>query len=266
MMVSLFVLAGPWAWNCHRATETDPPPPDAGPTARAAHQSRRAVYLLIGGKGRYPPPFCTAFAVTPTLLATNAHCVAVIQDHRERGAPVWAVMNGLGQRLEVRATASHPRHRPGRLGFDLGLLRVNGRLPVLLKRASLEELQRVTPGTAVLVQAFPDSQAYALRPRATLRPGVITHLKTSRRIEGSFADSRILQHTAEVGSGTSGAPLFGPGGSVVGIHSGTFIRPPEPLVRGPDGRLTERPSAALPPAGYATRIDALEEVFALLPE
>src|SRR5262249_27141627 len=72
-------------------------------------QSRRGIFMLAaGGQG-----FCTAFAVRPNVLATNAHCVLAA---RKAGGNIVALENeGHG---DVSFSVADMRAHPGYRGDD----------------------------------------------------------------------------------------------------------------------------------------------------
>src|SRR5690606_31116198 len=51
--------------------------------ARIAEANEQTVYIVLAQRGSRREVLCSAFAVRPDILATNAHCVAAIE--RARG-------------------------------------------------------------------------------------------------------------------------------------------------------------------------------------
>jgi hypothetical protein len=52
--------------------------------------------IKIAKAGSQQAPFCTGFAVLPSVLATNAHCVAAARRYLGQGASILAVLNERG--------------------------------------------------------------------------------------------------------------------------------------------------------------------------
>ena len=102
-----------------------------------ATENAEAVYLIAArtnaGEDR---PVCTAFALAPTYLGTNAHCVEAMQAASDRGETVVAVRNG--------ASGSPLFDRRGEvIAIDVGhrettgvsvSIRIDGLLPLLEER------------------------------------------------------------------------------------------------------------------------------------
>ncbi|MBK6528494.1 MAG: trypsin-like serine protease [Deltaproteobacteria bacterium] len=126
-------------------------PSSAGSRLAAAND---AIYLLAyrrSGSAR-TQGFCTGFAVTRDLIATNAHCVQVANDEIARGSAIVALRNKApGAVLPARPVYMDARFRDSRYsrggtGYDVGLVRVTGTLPTHARLATEAELLRAARG------------------------------------------------------------------------------------------------------------------------
>jgi hypothetical protein len=185
-----------------------------------AAANRHNVYLLAGDKGAGLEGFCTAFAVSPSLLATNAHCVAEALG-KYRG--VVASMNGAtGRFYPIARTVSHPGYIAGRLSLDAGLMEVRGTLPSFCALAQGPHLGALAIGSPVFVYGFPAKLSNPSSPEATLTRGEVGRLTTTNLVVGNSTTNVLIQHSAFISGGTSGSPMFDAQGRVVGINSGGY--------------------------------------------
>src|SRR6185436_17074397 len=117
-------------------------------------ENRGALYVMgyligttrVGG-------CCSAFAIAPDLLATNAHCVRACQ---KPGATPIVTQNESGgkTRLKIIAMSAHPNYRSDNKRADspdVGLLRVEGRMSKIVTIASDAELRAIGPGDDAFV-------------------------------------------------------------------------------------------------------------------
>ncbi|HEY3355249.1 MAG TPA: trypsin-like peptidase domain-containing protein, partial [Polyangia bacterium] len=224
-----------------------------------AGDNRRAVYLLTAKMGPIEVPVCTGFAIRPSVLATNAHCVQAVRPLIARGATIWAVLNASGtKRFAVTKMGGHPRYRDQTLGYDVGLMKVTGRLPRTVRLASTEELRAVKQGQAMYVYGFPGDLAKPQHPEATITQGIISRVMTPDKLPGKFEDARVLQHTAYVSGGTSGSPIFDANGTVIAVNAGGFRTTQQVTITAANGQtLPVNINMAAPGYNYGMRIDLL---------
>ena len=222
----------------------------AGSAIAAAN--RYNVYLLAG----YPiengatqaamQGFCSAFAIGPDLLATNAHC---IMTGSARFASVVALMNGApAKRFPVVQWVTHGGYREGTLSPDVGIVRVSGSLPTAVVRAGAADLAQVAPGVTVFLYGFPGRLNDLAAPEATFIEGDVGRVTGFDLRVGAFEANTLQQHSAFCTAGTSGSPIFDTSGRVVGVNAGGYLENGQAL------------------AGYnfAMRVDLLEPLLAQL--
>jgi S1-C subfamily serine protease len=204
------------------------------------------------------------------VLGTNAHCLSDFERWKDQKAQLWVVQNGHAeQRYEVVRRVTHPGYTPvargGRKSPDVALLFVAADLPSVVPVATDAELRAVGAGTAIYAYGFPGRFMRAEAPEASFVDGRIGRLTTLEETVGPPERTQLLQHTAVTHGGTSGSPLFGEDGRVIGINAGTYNAAEEELLLDPR---TGRPIMQVAVAGrrtgykYAMRIDLLRELAA----
>ncbi len=242
--------------------------------ARAAHggraiarAAREGVYLVaVRGTDGREEGFCTAFAVAPHDLATNAHCVELGTDLRKRGGRIFVVRNGDGRtRLEVTRMRRSPGYVPGgaRISTDVGLLHVDEQLPMVVPLAPREALLALQPGDVIFTYGFPGRLADASAPEATFVEGVIGRITRLDGETGSPDDAVLIQHSAFTAGGTSGSPIFDGEGRAVAVNAGGYLEDGELKVRDPR---SGRPSSLvvaqpLPGYNFGMRIDLVASLL-----
>src|SRR6185436_17484690 len=99
--------------------------------------------LAANGQG-----FCTAFAIRPSVLATNAHCVAVAK--RRPGSVVALENEGRGAvSFSIVDMRMHPGYRETdqtSLTPDVAIINIDGRAATVLTMASSNELSGIGAG------------------------------------------------------------------------------------------------------------------------
>ena len=151
----------------------------------------------------------SGFAVSPTLVVTNAHVVAEARDAESMLIGVVPSEGTSGYLAKV--VAYSPRN-------DLALLRLidKGSISALtLFPGAIEDGSEVYavgyPGNVDLAQGL--SLAEIVEPQSAVKTrGYISSGRSSRQFE-------TLLHTAPVGSGNSGGPLLDSCGRVIGVNS-----------------------------------------------
>jgi V8-like Glu-specific endopeptidase len=208
-----------------------------------AKRNRDTVFLAVS-RGGIPHGFCTAFAVAPKRLLTNAHCVDIVDELHRKGAKVDVVPNGGGP---ARAITAWKRARgfhasSNLIGTDVGWLEVETELPHRVAIAPPAALEALAAGDTMSTYGFPGRLNDLGAPEATYVTGVIGRVTTLDGKPGTPRERQLLQHSAFTSAGTSGSPLFDAEGRVIGINAGGYL----------DEGTASRP---LPGYNYGLRID-----------
>jgi pSer/pThr/pTyr-binding forkhead associated (FHA) protein/V8-like Glu-specific endopeptidase len=231
-------------------------------------RNMRAIYLMAyndpgsGSKG-----YCTAFAVSKRVLASNAHCIRALESFRAKGYTSYVVMNRQpSSRYSILKVAHHPGyHKPGKsISKDVGLIKVAADLPAQVTLAGTADLQDLESGTTMYSYGFPGRLANVTSPSATLVQGVIGRITRLDGRLGTFADSFLIQHSAFTSGGTSGSPIFNTAGKVIAINAGGYVEPGSMQVMDPRTGRAERLVVSKQLAGYnfGIRIDVLQSLLA----
>ncbi|MBW2276044.1 MAG: trypsin-like peptidase domain-containing protein [Deltaproteobacteria bacterium] len=191
-----------------------------------ARQNSKKIYLLLvrDAEGK-EQGFCTGFAIAPSSLLTNAHCVADIQSLAPTGATFYAALNeGSGARYPVTSWAAHPGydHQSPRPTADLGLIGIDGKMTELVTLARPDQLGSVAAGMQIFVFGFPGDLNNVRSPVATLTQGVVGRLTTFSGKAADKSSQHLLQYSAFTTKGTSGSPVFDKHGRVVAVNSGYY--------------------------------------------
>ena len=236
--------------------------------ARIARENRGAIWLLaadVAGQSRRP--VCTAFAVRPDLLATNAHCAVALERLQQDGASIVAVANENGDAvLPLLRVWRHPGYLDDAAGptADVALIEVEGTCPQVVNVASPVQLDAIRVGQEIYVYGFPGDMAGIGQPVATITHGVVGRLMALVGEDVASGQARVIQHSAFTASGTSGSPIFARDGTVMGVNTGSFRATEELVVIEPGGRRTE---TVVADSGYkyGVRADLLLALLAGLP-
>jgi V8-like Glu-specific endopeptidase len=217
-------------------------------------RSKKGIFMLAaGGEG-----FCTAFAVRPNVLATNAHCVFAARRHV---TGVVALENE--GRAQVSYSVSdmkvHPGYRdsdPNALTPDVGIVTISGKSAVVLELAARDELTATGAGDDVYMIGFPGRLMDASNPAATFLAAHIGRITNASGRPGAYADNWLIQHDAPTTAGTSGSPIFNGRGKVVGINAGGYLEGDDETIA---GKKTEVVKAS--PYKFGMRIDLLDAIL-----
>jgi len=185
-------------------------------------ENRAAVYLIGWLSGNKVGGLCTAFAIKPNVLATNAHCVNAFKE--KGGTPVVTQNDSGGKvRFHILAAQMHPDYQTGRGSADVpdvGLLRIDGKMPRTVTLANDAELHALGPGDDVFVLGFPGRVMDPISPSATFLQGHLGRLVALGEKPPENADDAVLvQHDAVTRGGNSGSPIFNQYGHVIAIHA-----------------------------------------------
>lgn len=267
------VAAGVLVWRSQRAAQVLAAEAGIGRTPVAApsgtvptqvlsgraiyDQNKAALYVMGYTLGNRIGGCCTAFAIGPDLLATNAHCVLAC---RERGGVSIVTQNdSAGKiRFDIVATSVHPAYKTKSESADspdVGLLRIRGSMPVAVTLASDAELRSLGPGDDAFVLGFPGRVMDPISPSATFLSGRIGRV-TGFAEEATTADQSVLiQHDAVTRGGNSGSPVFNQHGHVIGVHAAHLDEESEVQVSGEKTKVV-----GASPFRVAMRVDLLRGV------
>jgi hypothetical protein len=198
----------------------------------------------------------TAFAISPRTLGTNAH-VAEQYEQMQPGERMFVRAPGSSGKLyEVIEARLHPgwrafdaflREDPLFVAFskeckdcfsqlsnsnsyDVAIMRIADGPPLesVLDISSREELAAIAPGLPVAMAGYPSEritgrEVLPIGATPTLSLGVITGLTDMFMLPAEPDKRRILRHNMPITGGSSGSPLVGPNGKVVGVlHLGNM--------------------------------------------
>ena len=198
---------------------------------RITRANESAIYMLAAvSPGGMPQGFCTGFAVTQDLLATNAHCVDVANEMiTQRGRSIVALRNnGRGIQIPVQPIFRDPRFRNTAMGiegsgYDVGVMRAAMPLPLQVRLASYQESTQLTPGAQIYVYGFPGLTMNEVSPVATITEGILNRMTDFfDRAADDPSLAQKIQHSAQTTSGSSGSPIFLASGEVIGINAGSL--------------------------------------------
>lgn len=264
------------------ATSTSPTPASSGARdadtmlADAAETYKHAVGVVVcvlpkvGAK-----PLGTAWAFGPTLFATNAHVVELMEKIAAKvpGAPFFVAINQRpDRRLRIVASRKHPRYSPGSVRFDgqtalatfdMAVLRTSEPAPAHFPLASRNQLQALRSGSRIAFLGFPmesleNDNIDVQNPIATMQSGIVTSLSDSFLSDSGFEGNRLVRHNLPAVGGASGSAIFTPDGVVVAILWGVSFEPS--VTPTESGGLTQRRSANAALINFAERIDGLAEI------
>lgn len=229
-------------------------PPNANFGRNLYDANRKGIFMLTaGGQG-----FCTAFAIRPSVLATNAHCVLAAQ---KRGGTLSALENeGRGQvSFAVVDMKAHPGFRETdqhTLTQDVGIVTISGRAATVLSVASQAELAGVGAGDEIYLIGFPGRLMDTSNPTATFLGAHVGRVTNAQGRPGGYADTWLIQHDGATTHGTSGSPIFNAKGKVVAINAGGYTEGEDETIA---GRKTEVVKAS--PYKFGMRIDLINSLL-----
>ncbi|APR75197.1 Methylcrotonyl-CoA carboxylase biotin-containing subunit protein [Minicystis rosea] len=187
-----------------------------------ADENRTALYVIGWQTGNRYGGVCSGFAIQPNIIATNAHCINAFKD--KGGTPI-VTQNESGGRVRYRILAAqkHPQYKSGQLSAaspDVGLIRIDGRMPKTVTLANDAEIRALGPGDDAYVLGFPGRVMDPLSPSATFLQGHVGRLMAfGEGAPNGVEDAVLIQHDAVTRGGNSGSPIFNQYGHVIGVHA-----------------------------------------------
>ncbi|MFT3771295.1 MAG: trypsin-like peptidase domain-containing protein [Minicystis sp.] len=185
-------------------------------------ENKSALYVIGWQSGNRYGGVCSGFAIQPSVIATNAHCVNAFQG--KGGNPI-VTQNESGGRVRYRILAAqkHPQYKSGQMSAgspDVGLIRIDGRMPKTVTLANDAEIRSLGPGDDAFVLGFPGRVMDPLSPSATFLQGHVGRLMAfGEAAPNGVEDAVLIQHDAVTRGGNSGSPIFNQYGHVIGVHA-----------------------------------------------
>jgi hypothetical protein len=260
--------------------------------AAAKDKLTQGSYLVIirfaNGSVR---PVGTGTPIAPDLLGTNAHIAElfpqlekdqrmfvrapghdgrvfeVIEARKHPGYdafteflkkdPIFVVGSGSCAKCEL------PRTLSGSFSYDVGTLRVaaGSNMAPILEVADREELANLKVGSPLAAAGYPmdniaGAELLAFAPTPTLSVGIVTALTDMFNVPSDFQHRFLIHHNLPITGGSSGSPIIGPSGKIVGfVNASSVYAVPTNVV--PSGHI---PNAAL--INFAQRAELLSDMLA----
>lgn len=182
---------------------------DSGDINAAARAVVRVVIVQRNAEGYDVIGHGTGFAVSPTLIVTNAHVVGPVLEDESLRIGVVPAQGRSGYFARIRRVS-------GKIDLALIELTENATLPVAtLYTGTVED------GSDVYAVGYPANvdQAQGLGLTGLVRPQA--PVKSRGQVSGGRSSTQFdtLLHTAPIGTGNSGGPLLDACGRVVGVNS-----------------------------------------------
>ncbi|RVQ65491.1 serine protease [Croceicoccus ponticola] len=182
---------------------------DSGDINAAARSVVRVVIVMRDASGYDVIGHGTGFAVTPTLIVTNAHVLAPLMEDGNLRLGVVPAQGRTGYFARIVRVSNN---------VDLALIELteNASLPV-----STLYTGRVEDGADVFAVGYPANVDEALGQGLNGLVSPQAPVKSRGQVSGGRSSSQFdtILHTAPIGAGNSGGPLLDACGRVVGVNS-----------------------------------------------
>jgi S1-C subfamily serine protease len=125
-------------------------------------------------------------------------------------------------RFKIVAAQMHPGYKAQSQSADspdVGLMRIDGKMPKTVTLASEAELRSLGPGDDVYLLGFPGRVMDPVSPSATFLQGHIGRTTDFNEQPASAEKAVLIQHDAVTRGGNSGSPIFNQYGHVIGVHA-----------------------------------------------
>lgn len=244
--------------------------------AQAAERYSSAVALVVAVKRDAPQPihipFATAWAYSPNEFGTNAHVVDAARDFAAKGFTIEVGLNRKRYaRFPVIEMARHDLYQSidpksqkvMDVGYDVGILRIEGMVDTYFPIASEEELRKLDSGYRVASLGYPmermkDGGVNSEVPVANMQSGIVTAVSDFEQMDSGYNRNLLVRINLGAVGGSSGSPIFNTRGEVVAIlNAGNVFNVLIPTNSGDVGLQRVNTGALV---NFAQRVDILSEV------
>lgn len=242
--------------------------------ASSAKRLESAVGLVVTSNQGKPEGMGTAWAIAPSLFATNAHITEPIKEVLSKGGSAFIVLNkNPEKKFKITSATTHPQYqrvganfegrKPAIPTYDVGILEIEGSTDVWFPLANTETLQQLDSGYRIGYLGFPmeglaGGGVDPRNPVATMQSGIITSNTDWWQGQAEFPDRLLIQHNLGATGGSSGSPIFNAKGEVVALlNAGNVISQVKVASNG-ETYITRAPSAAM--VNFGQRVDLLSGV------
>lgn len=210
---------------------------------QAAQDARDSIGVIVSATSE-STGFGTVWTVDDNLLATNSHVAKTVNKAIEwarlqgREPLVEVYMGGdYSRRLKIGKVWMHPVwEREGTFVTDVALIEVvEGDAGQPLKLATAEQLADLDQMDDLALIGFPldgvpptrdvddVTDIVTLLPVLQVYTGTIASITDKDNRTTNSATDRVLCYSAAGRPGSSGSPLIGPAGTVIGLHAGVSV-------------------------------------------
>lgn len=237
----------------------------------------KGAYLVIMRSADGLQATATATPIGPDVLGTNAHVAAAFLNRKQgerffvrapghdgavhevieaRKHPSWEALDDfLGKDpILVPGSAKPWLSSSKAFSYDVGTLHLakGSNLSPILELAGREELEKLAPGFPLAIAGYPTedislSEIQPFAPTPTFGVGIVTAMTNMFGTPTDFEHRFLIHHNLPTTGGSSGSPLVGPSGRIVGLNNAGHVS-------------SGVPSGAL--INYGQRADMLADLLA----